>query len=204
MWGKWCEKSRCHKLSEFQHTHTHTRMFQNEVDRSVAPTEPRLAAAWAVRALQCSLVHATAPRQPAGTPPLHGPGGPRIPALWLWMRCLGHRGNAVGSAFPEQLLTPTPLSTLYLVRLLAQQAMQAPRFLHLPRNLRSFLSHFFQPQTTRPSATGAFGFVHRLPCPPSTASRRGRRTRRVLAFLGLNIINQEFRARRESTVLLVW
>ena len=48
-------------------------MFQNEVDRSVAPTEPRLAAAWAVRALQCSLVHATAPRQPAGTPPYMAP-----------------------------------------------------------------------------------------------------------------------------------
>ena len=94
-------------------------MSQNEVDRSVAPTEPRLAAAWAVRALQCSLVQRLRGNLPA--PPLHRPGGPRIPALWLWVRCLGHRGNAVGSghkatplhtAFPEQLLTPTPLSTL--------------------------------------------------------------------------------------------
>lgn len=154
---------------------------------------------------------ATAPRQPAGTPPYMAPevhaSQPYGFGCDVW---------AIGvtlweAATKQHPFTPPSLNNFslqrhsppYLVRLLAQQAMQAPRFLHLPRNLRSFLSYFFQPQTTRPSATEALGFVHRLPCPPSTASGRGRRTRRVLAFLGLNIINQEFRARRESTVLLV-
>ena len=135
---------------------------------------------------------ATAPGQPAGTPPTWR-GGPRFPALWLWMRW--PMWEAATSQHP---FTP-PHSNAMLVL----HAMQAPRFLHLPCKLGSFL-YCFQPQPTRPSATEALDFLHRLPYPPSTASRRGRRARRVLAFLGLIINNQELCTRRESAVFVLW
>ena len=141
---------------------------------------------------------ATPPRQPVGTPPYMAPEvhasqpygfGCDVWAIGvtLWEAATNQHPFTPHSLNDFSLQRHSPP---HLVRLLALQAMQAPRFLHLPCKLRSFLSHFFQPQPTRPSATETLGFLHRLPCPnPNKAGRRGR-ARRVLAFLCLCFVDR--------------
>lgn len=150
---------------------------------------------------------ATAPRQPAGTPPYIAPevhaSQPYGFGCDVW---------AIGvtlweAATKQHPFTPPSLNNFslqrhsppYLVRLLAQQAMQAPRFLHLP----TVFPLPFLPAPNH-SPLGRRSPRLRPPTPlPSQHCEPARTTYPSCLGLGLNIINQEFRARRESTVLLV-